>query len=61
VLATGNVGANPGSSWHIAPNDDTLATGLAQIGSAGGAMVSSPSLPANLVDHPDLFDGHLIF
>src|SRR5258708_26640928 len=61
VLTTSNVGANPGASWHIAPNDDTLASGLAQSVGASAAMDSGPGAPANLVDHSVLFDGHLIF
>ena len=59
VMSTGNVGANPGSPWHVTSNDDTLATGLAQIGSAGAAMDLSSQASANPFDHHMDFGGDL--
>jgi hypothetical protein len=57
VMTTGNVGANPGSPWHVTSNADTLATGLAQIGSAGAAMDLSSQAPADHFGHHIDFGG----
>ena len=58
VMTTGNVGANPGSPWHVTAN------GLPDAASAGSAVALADTNPdghVTLVDHPVLFDGHLIF
>jgi hypothetical protein len=56
VLTTSNVGANPGSPWHVTSNTNPAAGG-----NAGAPIDHSADVPANLFDHPILFDGELIF
>jgi hypothetical protein len=57
VLTTGNVGANPGSPWHVTANDVAAPAPTSHSAPAGTTLDEHSSV----FDHPILFDGELIF
>jgi hypothetical protein len=60
VLTSSNVGANPGSPWHVTSNDHAAATTMSS-GVTDTSIDPSSGTHASPIDQPFLFDGHLIF